>query len=177
MKPGLAILAAVALAAPRLAAAQSAPGTQSPPGEQTPGAEPPVAGPSRQPRDIVVETEGSRSTENVVVLGAVAVAGLALGGVGLYYNLDARDASNKVTTTTPVGEPWTKADQAEFDRAHSSSTKAEVFYGIGGAAVIATAVAYMLTAPPVETTVIHPRVTAAIAPTPGGAFVAGTWRF
>ncbi|HTR49436.1 MAG TPA: hypothetical protein VMJ10_01940 [Kofleriaceae bacterium] len=172
-KPGLTLLvvAAVALGAPRLAAAQSAPGA-------APAVDaPPAAGPGRQPRDIVVVTEGTRTTQNVVVLGGIALAGLALGGVGLYYNLDARDASNKVTTTMPVGEPWTKALQAEYDQAQSSSTKAEVFYGIGGACVAAAAIAYMLTAPPSETTVIHPRPVATVAPTPGGAVVGGVWRF
>jgi hypothetical protein len=162
------LVAGLAVVAPRAARAQSA----KPEG----GTEVQIA-PGASGRDIVVVTEGSRSTRNILALSGVAAAALAFGGIGLYYNLDARDAANQVTTTGPVGEPWTKADQATYDRANSSSTKAEVFYGVGGACAIAVAVAYMVTAPPSETTVIHPHATAVVAPTRGGAVVAGVWRF
>ncbi|HEY1557429.1 MAG TPA: hypothetical protein VGF94_21485 [Kofleriaceae bacterium] len=168
MRAVLLAFAIFAVLAPRAARAQGV----NPEG----GTEVPIA-PGASGRDIVVVTEGSRSTTNILALSGAALAGLAFGGVGLYYNLDARDAANQVTTTGPVGQPWTKADQATFDRANSSSTKAEVFYGIGGACVIAVAVAYMVTAPASETTVIHPRATATVAPTPGGAVVGGVWRF
>jgi len=168
MRAVLLTIAVFAVVAPRAALAQVA----NPQG----GTEVQVA-PGASGRDIVVVTEGERSTANVLALSGVAVAALALGGAGLYYNLDARDAANKVTTTGPVGQPWTKADQATYDQAKSSSTKAEVFYGLGGACAIAVAVAYMVTAPPSETTVIHPRATALVAPTPGGAVVAGVWSF
>ena len=138
-----------------------------------------VAPPSK---DIVITAPGERTTKNLATLGAIAGAGLVVGAVGIYFNLDARDAANQVTATTAIdpiaglhgsGKTWTIADQALVDRANSSSTKAEVFYAIGGAAVVAAVVAYIVTAPPEQRTVIHTH--AAIAPARGGAVVGEWW--
>ena len=54
---------------------------------------------------------------------------------------------------------------------------AGVFYGIGGALLLTSAIAYIATEPKAETTVIHPHAAALVAPTNGGAIVGGAWRF
>jgi len=130
-------------------------------------------------KDIVIHTPGERSQNNIITLWSVAGAGALIGAIGLYYNLDARSASNDVNAVSQAHLPWTPQLQAKFDQAHDSSTKAAVFYSIGGAVVVGAIVGAILTQPKDETTVIHPHGTgtALVAPTPGGAVVGGAWSF
>ena len=156
--------------APRPTAPPTAPAT-------SPDAIPYTPPPSR---DIVISAPGERTTKNWLTLGAIAGAGLLVGGVGLYYNLDARDASNQVTAQTAIdplsgshgsGRTWSAADQALVDRANSSSTKMEVFYAIGGADVTAAIVMYFVTEPPEQRSVIHTHV----GVSPNGAMIFGSF--
>jgi hypothetical protein len=128
-------------------------------------------------KDIVIVTPGDRSRDNILLISGMAGAGAILSGVGLYFHLDARSASNQVSASTPTDKAWTKSEQALYDEAHSSTTKAAVFYGIGGALVLASVITLMVTQPESETTIIHPHGTPTVAPTPGGALVGGAWRF
>ena len=126
-------------------------------------------------KDIVVRVNRDRTTNNMLLLGGIAGAGALLGAVGVYYNLDSRDAAQRISPKMPTNQPWTSAQQADYDRAHSSGVKAGIFYGLGGATLLAAAVMFIVTAPGEEETVIHPHY--AIAPTQGGAFVARAWSF
>ena len=129
---------------------------------------------------MVITVEGERSLDNRLVLWSVTGAGAILGGIGLYYNLDARSSANAVTTIDAAHVPWTAARQADYDNAHSSSVKAGVFYGLGGAVIIGAIIGAIVTQPHSETTVLHPHgagATALVAPTPDGALVGGTWSF
>lgn len=152
-----------------------------------PAAAPPSAAPVHEPesapdyrpqpmqKDIVIRVNRDRDTNNILLISGIAGAGAILGAVGVYYNLDSRDAARAVSPKMPTHQPWTAAQQADYDRAHSSGVKAGIFYGVGGAALIAAAVLFIATAPGEDKTVIHPHY--AIAPTPGGAFVARAWSF
>jgi len=126
-------------------------------------------------KDIVITVERDRSTRNKLFVGGLAGLGAIFGGVGLYYNLDSRDAAALVSPKRPTGQPWGPEQQRDFDRAHSSGVKAGVFYGIGGALLVASFVTLVVTDPGTDTTVIHPQTT--IAPTRGGAFIARAWSF
>ncbi|HET9991863.1 MAG TPA: hypothetical protein VFQ65_25210 [Kofleriaceae bacterium] len=155
--------------------------TAAPPPAPPPAA--PVADPDSaadyrpQPmkKDIVIKVYEDRDTNNVLMLGGIAGLGAVLGAVGVYYNLDSRDAAKAVSPKMPTNQPWTATQQADYDRAHSSGVKAGIFYGLGGAALLASAVLFIVTAPSEQATVIHPHY--AIAPTQGGAFVARAWSF
>ena len=131
--------------------------------------------PQPMPKDIVIKVNRDRDTNNMLLIGGIAAAGALLGAVGVYYNLDSRDAAEAISPKMPTSQPWTSAQQADYDRAHSSGVKAGVFYGLGGAALLASAVLFIVTAPGEDRTVIHPHY--AIAPTQGGAFVARAWSF
>ena len=131
-------------------------------------------------RDIVITVPGDRSTQNIAMVAGIAAAGALLGGIGVYYNLDSKSAAENVSPKHPTNTPWTAADQADYDRAHSSGIKAGVFYGLGGAVLIGAIVTLIVTAPASETTVIHPHyagVQPLVAPTANGAMVGGAWRF
>jgi hypothetical protein len=132
----------------------------------------PVQVPLRH-KDIVVTTQGERSTKTVAILASVAGAGALLGGVGVYFNLDSRSASDSVSAHSPTSTPWTPQRQAIYDQAHDSGVKAEIFYGLGAACVLGAAIGLIATVPGSETTVIHPHVTVQ----PGGATLGGTWSF
>src|SRR5206468_6156862 len=80
--------------------------------------------------DIVVTTEGERSSKNIAILASIAGAAVVFGGVGLYFNLDAKSASDEVSAHRPMSVPWTPQRQATYDRANDSTTKAEIFYGV-----------------------------------------------
>lgn len=137
--------------------------------------------PAPKGADVVIVSYPERSKKNLLTLGVLAAGGVILGGVGLYFHLDSRSASDDVSTHKFTGEPWTPERADTFDRAHSSSVAAGVFYGIGGALLLTSAVVYIVTEPKAETTVIHPhydpKPTALVAPTRGGAVVGGAWRF
>ena len=128
-------------------------------------------------RPIVVATTGERSTRNIAIAASIAVAGAALAGVGLYYNLDSRTKANSVAADEPTGQPWTASDQAILDGAHSSGVKAGVFYGIGCAALVGAVVFWIATAPSEQQIVIHPHSIPTVTPTPGGSLLGGAWRF
>jgi hypothetical protein len=173
--PWLAVACALtaALPLPRTAAAQ-------PTSVQDNGADfappPPARG-----KDIVIITPGARPRNNILTIAGLAGAGALFGGLGLYFHLDSRSASNDVAATKPTNEPWTSADAARYDQAHSSATKAAVFYGVGGAFALGALVYAVVTQPEPETTIIHPHsnptAMPTVAPTPGGALVGGAWRF
>jgi hypothetical protein len=128
-------------------------------------------------KDIVITTERDRDGKNVALLASIAGAGAILAGVGVYYNLDSRDAAASVSPKMATGAAWTAARQADYDRAHTSGVKAGIFYGLGGAALITATVMLIATAPGTETTVIHPHYAPTVAPTPGGAVLGGAWSF
>ena len=135
----------------------------------------------RAGKDIYIKSYPDRSRANVMGLSIAGGAGLLLGAVGLYFHLDSRDLSGSVSTQKFTGEAWTPERQATYDSANRSATVAGVFYGIGGAVLLGTAIAYMVTEPKMETMVIRPHTspkpTALVAPTRGGALVGGTWSF
>ncbi|HEX5059004.1 MAG TPA: hypothetical protein VFV99_06570 [Kofleriaceae bacterium] len=137
--------------------------------------------PAPKGADVVIVSYGERSRKNVLMLGGIAAAGVVFGAVGLYFHLDSRSASNEVSSNKPTGEPWTPERADTYDRVHSSSVAAGVFYGIGGALLLTSAVMYIVTEPKEEKTVIHPhydpKPTALVAPTRGGAMIGGAWRF
>lgn len=132
-------------------------------------------------KDIVIRSYPDRSSTSIYAMSIAAGIGVVLGGVGVYYHLDSRDQANKINAHSFTGQTWTPDRAVIYDEAHSSAVKAGVFYGIGGAFLLGTAIAYIVTEPKMETTVIHPHTdpkpTALIAPTPGGALVGGTWSF
>ncbi|MGE5180456.1 MAG: hypothetical protein ACM31C_00255 [Acidobacteriota bacterium] len=129
-------------------------------------------------KDIVIVTEPDRPANNKILLASLAGGAALFGGIGLYFHLDSRSASNDVSAKRSTNTAWTSADAARYDQAHSSATKAEVFYGIGGALLVGAVVTWIVTAPNSETTVIHTGGgTPVVAPTPGGALVGGAWTF
>jgi hypothetical protein len=125
--------------------------------------------------DFVVETPEERSTTNIAAIAGIAGAGALVGGLGLYFHLDSRSESNKVTAGVPTSRPWLPADQAAVDQASSDRTKAALCYAVGGALIIGAVVALIVTDPGSTRTVIHPHT--AIAPTPGGAIAMHVWSF
>lgn len=129
--------------------------------------------------DYVIRSKGERSTKNLVILAGLGGGGALLAGLGLYFHVDSRDASNRVTATTPTNHPWSADDQASYDDAYSSRTKAIVFYSIGGAALVAAAVYLIASEPPEEETLIHPHrsFTPKVEVAPTGALVGGSWLF
>lgn len=133
--------------------------------------------PAPKGKDIVIVGYPERSKSNIILLSSLAAGGVVMGAVGLYFNLDARSASDEVSANQATSLPWTADKQDAYDRAHRSSVTAGIFYGIGGGLLLASAIAYIVTEPKAETTIIHPHTTALVAPTKGGAIVAGAWRF
>jgi hypothetical protein len=135
----------------------------------------------RRARDIVVKYRPDRSHKNITTLAVLGGAGVLFSGIGLYFHFDSRSASDDVNAHRYTGNTWTLDRQDRFDRAHRSATLAGVGYGIGGALLIATAVVYMVTEPPLESLVIHPHTepkpVTMVAPLPGGAFVSRGWEF
>ena len=137
--------------------------------------------PSPRGKDIVIVSHPDRSKSNITLLAALGGGGVVLAAVGLYFHFDARTATSEVEASTFTGEPWTRERQETYERAERSSTLAGVFYGVGGALVLATAITYIATEPKAEKIIIHPHTNpkpvALVAPTRGGAMVGGMWRF
>jgi hypothetical protein len=129
-------------------------------------------------KPITIVAPGDRSTNNKLVLGALAGAGVLAGAAGLYFHLDSRSLSDEVGTDTFTGTAWSSEKQSIVDDANSSRTAAIALYGVGSAFLIGAVVYWIATDPPDETIVIQPRsAQPTIAPTPGGAVFGGTWSF
>ncbi|MDB4955651.1 MAG: hypothetical protein JWO36_3220 [Myxococcales bacterium] len=132
-------------------------------------------------RDIVIETPGERTPKNKLVIGGIAGAGVLIGALGAYFNLDSRNAAADVSTHDFTHLPWTPERQSRYDQANSSGTDAKIAYGLGGAMLLGAVIAYLATDPKPETTVIHPHQAGpspTIQPVPGGgAMVGGSWSF
>ncbi len=131
--------------------------------------------------DIVLVIPGERTQTNIAVVAGLAGGGLVASGLGVYFNLQSKDAADAVSTHEAIGQIWTRADQAQVDRAHDNAVRAGIAYGLGGALLIASAVMYIVTEPRSERRIIHPhgtgKVTPTLAPTSGGALFGGTWSF
>jgi len=124
-------------------------------------------------KDIYIKQYSDRSRANIIGLWSTVGAGVVLGGVGLAFHLDYRSKSDDLSSKRFTGEPWTADRQATYDDAHHSSVMAGVFYGIGGATLLAATVAFIVTEPKAETIVIHPHVDAKS----GGAIIGGGFEF
>lgn len=129
---------------------------------------------------ITIVTPGERTTENKLLVGGLVAGAAVVTGLGLYFHLDGKSASDEVSSDVFGGEEWTADDAALFDQAESSRTKAIVAYSVGGALLIGAIVALIVTEPPSETTVLRPRAVRAVptvAPAAGGAVLGGMWSF
>jgi hypothetical protein len=133
-----------------------------------------VAGPNDP---IVITTPGERAPTNIATVASLAGVGLLAGGLGVYFHLDGRDASDQVSAGIYTGKAWSQKQVDLVDKAHDDRTRAIVGYSIGGAALIGAIVYYIMTDPPSETTVIQPHSAPAVMPTQGGALLGGTWSF
>ena len=126
---------------------------------------------------ITVTVPGERSANDLELIGGMAGVGLLVTGLGVFYHLDSRSTSNTISAEAPTSLPWTDADQAQYDHAHSLAVHAGICYGIGGAILIGALIGWIATAPEDQHVVIRPHVTPTVAPTPGGAMLGGSWRF
>jgi hypothetical protein len=129
---------------------------------------------------IVITTPGERSPQNIAIAASLTGVGLLAGGLGLYFHLDGKSASDDVSAGVFTGRAWSAERQSRLETAHDDRTYAIVGYSIGGAALIGAIVYYIVTDPPSETTVIQPHTSPAapvVMPTQGGALVGGTWSF
>jgi hypothetical protein len=172
---GVACALTAALASPRTVAGQP----MTPEDNGADFAPPPQA----RGKDIVIVTPGERSRNNVWTIATLGGAGALVGGLGLYFHLDSRSASDDVSARIPTGSVWTRADAARYDQAQRSATKAAVCYGVGGAVLLGALVYAIVTQPEPETTIIHPHAnpkpeaTPTVTPASGGALVGGVWSF
>lgn len=124
-------------------------------------------------KDIVIKHYPDRSRKNVIALWSTAGAAVAFGGVGFAFHLDYRSKADDLASNRFTGQPWTSDRQATYDDARRSSVIAGVFYGLGGATLLAATIAFIVTEPKQETLVIHPHVD----PKTGGASLDAGWRF
>jgi len=157
---------------------EPAPGSGSepaPPPTPPPEVDGPVLRAPIRTKQIVIDIPGERSRSNKLALAATTAAGVLVGGLGLYWHLDSRTASNEVSSDTFTGHAWSAADEAQVARADRSRTRAAVAYSIGGAFITAAIVALIVTEPKSEQSVIRPH--ASVEPTTGGAVVGGMWSF
>jgi hypothetical protein len=156
---------------PSVPAAEPEPEPAAPAAESPTSYDRPVFQQRTRRKEIVVMVPGERSRTNKVVLGSMAVVGGIAGLIGAYYHLDSRSAALDVSATTPTGRAWTAERAALVQRADRSGDRAAVAYGIGGALIIAAAVAFIVTDPPTEREVLRPHVSLAR----GEAVFGGAW--
>lgn len=170
-----ALACVAAIASPRASLAEEVPPSPLPaPVEAPPAA--PMPPPTRS-RVIEIEVPGERTTNNKLIVGGIAAAGVIASALGVYWHLDSRDAANEVSADAFTGEAWTSEKVGLVDRADRSKTRATVAYAIGGALLIGAIATYILTEPESETSVIR---TGGVAITPvpdGGGLVTKLWSF
>ena len=120
---------------------------------------------------IRVEIPTERSTQTKLLLGGTAIVGVVFSALGVYWNLDARDAAAELEARTFSGKTWTE-DRAELlARADRSSIRAAFGYSIGGGFTIATIVMFVLSDPKSSRRIIRAH------PVRSGVVLGGEWRF
>lgn len=163
---------------PEEAGADFVPGSPKPAVSPYAGSEVAVAG----KHDIVIQTPGERTGRQIALAAGLAGGAALLGGIGLYFHLDSKSASDELSADRATNQAWSPALQDTYDRAHRSRVAAGVFYGVGGALVVASVVTLILTEPKTETTILHPRAAGGaplpmVALGPDGAVLGGRWSF
>jgi hypothetical protein len=127
-------------------------------------------------RDITIEVPGERTRNNKLIIGGIAAGGVLVGALGLYFHLDSRDAANEVSADRFNGKSWSQKQIDLVARADRSKTRAEVSYVIGGGLLLGAVIAYIVTSPKSETSVIHTSPVG-VVPTGDGGMVTGMWSF
>jgi len=183
--PSVVCVVLLALARPSLA--------QSPSNEQSPlqtfnasanADQPDYFGKKSVPQKVSFRQAKPRTRRQHIIIASLFGGALAFGGIGLYFHLDSRDASN--TLSIAGGEPIRTYDRAADslrDRAFRSRTLAIVGYSIGGAFIAATIAAMSMTQPGDEIISIDDEpapkntVPVSVVPVRGGAVVGKAWSF
>jgi len=128
---------------------------------------------------IKLRREKSRTPAQKLAIGGLLLGAAISIGVGVYYNLDSREAANEVSANDDLtGETWTPALQDTYDRAGDSGTIAMVGYALGAMFLGGAIFAAWQTQPGEEqvTIVLAPRrAGATVTPMVGGAMVNGAW--
>ena len=116
----------------------------------------------------------SRTTRQRLLLAGLVLGAAATGGLGLYFNLQSRDAASSLSETHGrlVGT-WTPALQDTYDRAKTDGDLAIAGYALAGALFAGSMVAVYFTDPGRASTQLAP--TAALVK--GGAVVGGSVHF
>ncbi|MEJ7599723.1 MAG: hypothetical protein WKG01_17585 [Kofleriaceae bacterium] len=133
-------------------------------------AQPPRAQPSRAGQ-IIIEIPAERSTQTKLLLGGTALVGVVFTALGVYWNLDARDAASEVEARTFTGMTWTRERADLVMRADRSSIHAAFGYSIGGGFAISAIVMFLLSDPKSSRRVIRARSVHS------GLVLGGEWRF
>jgi len=125
-----------------------------------------------------------RTNKQRLFVGALLGGAVLFGGVGVYFNLDARSKSDEVSVVgSHTGQIYTQELEDTRSGALSSRNFAIASYSVGGLFLIGAAVAFYMTDPGSEVLTVgnekppEPAVPVTVAPIPGGAVVGGTWRF
>jgi hypothetical protein len=177
-----------AAAAALLAIALAAPGTSAAGGDYF----------AAQPKtdEVKITTARSRTPRQRLLIGGLLGGAVASAGIGLYFHLDGRSASEEVTALNPTHEVWTRERQDRYDHAKSARVGAIIGYTGGGLLLAAAAVVFYLTDPGTEVREVGVRVVPAkrpppappsggalrlqgidVAPLQGGAMLEAAWRF
>jgi hypothetical protein len=113
-----------------------------------------------RPREIVIDVPGERTRNQKILVGSLSGAGALAGLIGLYFHLDSKSATDKVSAKVTVGRAWSADDQALVDQAERSRSRATIGYSVGGVCLIGGIVALILTVPKSERNVIRPHFAA-----------------
>jgi len=136
---------------------------------------------AKDPRVVTVTRQRPRPLRDKLIIGGLALGAAVAVGVGVKFNLDSRADARAVSASHFVSRPWTAADQATFDRAHTDGVKAGVFYGIGALFAVGSLIALWRTEQPEEAIRVTPDgrhvPVPTLAPTSGGAVVGAAWTF
>jgi hypothetical protein len=114
-----------------------------------------------------------RSTENKIVLGAMAGTAVLGGALGLIFHLRYSGKSGDVEASSSTGQTWSEELQDTYDSAITSRNVAVAGYAVGGAATIAAVVYFVLTDPGDELV----EAKAFVAPTRDGWVAGKSWSF
>jgi hypothetical protein len=136
-------------------------------------------------QDISFRTDIPRTRTQRIVIASLFGGAAVFGGLGLAFHLDSRSKSDEVSALGEhTGRIWDAAHEDTRASAETSRTLAIVGYSLGGALVIAGAVALYVTEP--GTTIVTvgteraapaPTVPVSLVPVRGGAVVGGAWSF
>ncbi len=135
-------------------------------------------------KEVTFRVDRSRTTKQRLVIGALFGGAVLFGGAGVLFHLDSRNAADEVGAVgAHTGNVWSSSLEDTRRRGERSKFLAGAGYVLGGAFLVSSIVALIITEPGSDIVGVSSQpaekrqIPVSLVPLPGGAMVGKAWLF